>query len=151
MTTMIGYFRHGNRTQPYARLYVSNIRDPIRETSYPSLETLSLNFELGGMTIICTMEFPVPPRNKPDRVRSCFVKWSWVLLRSVPESKCTKFQKGHVCKKIKNESLGSSPGANRERFPWLGSFDMKDTLNLLSWASDYFVLCPQLPRVFGNT
>jgi hypothetical protein len=73
---MIGYFRHGNWTQPCARLYVSNRRDSIREISYPSLETLSLSFELWGMTIICTVEFPVPPRNKPDRVRSCFIKWS---------------------------------------------------------------------------
>jgi hypothetical protein len=62
-----------------------------------------------------------------------------------------EFPKGHVCKKIKNESFGSSPGGNHERFPWLGSSYMKDTLNLLSWASNYFVLCPQLPRVFGNT
>lgn len=148
---MIGYFRHGNWTQPYARLYVSNIRDSIRETSYPSLETLSLSVELWGTTIICTIQFPVLHRNKPDRVRSCFVKWLWVLLRSVPESKCTKFQKGHVFMKNKNESFGSSPGANHERFLWLGSFNMKDTLNLLPAASDYFVLCPQLPRVFGNT
>ncbi len=43
-----------------------------------------------------------------------------------------KFQKGHVCKKIKNERFGSSPGANHERIPGSGSFDMKDTLNLLS-------------------
>ncbi len=97
------------------------------------------------------MEFSVLPRNKPDRVRSCFVKWSWVLPRSVPESKCTEFQKGHICKKIENQSFDSSPRANRERFPWLGSFDIKNTLNLLSWASNYFVLGPQLHRVFGNT
>ncbi len=57
----------------------------------------------------------------------------------------TKFQKGHVCKKIKNESFGSSLGANHERFSWLCPFDMKDTLSnfcsvphiILSWAPNY--------------
>jgi hypothetical protein len=42
----------------------------------------------------------------------------------------TNIFKGHVCKKIKNESLGSSPWANRERFFELGSFDMKDTISM---------------------
>jgi len=37
------------------------------------------------------------------------------------------FQKGHVCKKIKNENFGSNPGANREKISWLGPSDMKDT------------------------
>jgi hypothetical protein len=40
----------------------------------------------------------------------------------------TEFLKGHVCKKIKDESFGSNPWANCERFFGLGSFDMKDTL-----------------------
>jgi hypothetical protein len=40
-----------------------------------------------------------------------------------------KFQKGHVCKKKKNESFGSNLGANHEKFSWLGPFDMKDTLS----------------------
>jgi len=45
---------------------------------------------------------------------------------------CTKFQKGHVCKNILNENFGLSPRANRERFPWLESIDMKDTLSMSS-------------------
>jgi hypothetical protein len=49
---------------------------------------------------------------------------SWI------EERGTKFLKGHVCKKTKNESVGSSPWANRERFFGLGSFDMKDNLSM---------------------
>jgi len=45
---------------------------------------------------------------------------------------CTKFQKGHVCKNMKNENFGLSPRANHERFPWLGSIDMTDTLSISS-------------------
>jgi hypothetical protein len=53
-----------------------------------------------------------------------------------------EFQKGHVCKKIKNDSIGSSLGANHEKLSWLSPFDMKDTLSssylgphiTLSWA-----------------
>jgi hypothetical protein len=41
-----------------------------------------------------------------------------------------EFQKGHVCKKIKNESFGFSQGANHEKISWLGSLEMKDTLSI---------------------
>jgi hypothetical protein len=40
-----------------------------------------------------------------------------------------KFQKGHVCKKIKNESFSFNLRANHEKLSWLGPFDMKDTLS----------------------
>jgi hypothetical protein len=45
-----------------------------------------------------------------------------------PQGKVSSFQNGHVCKKIKNESFGSNPRANHEKFSWLGPFDMKDTM-----------------------
>jgi hypothetical protein len=53
------------------------------------------------------------------------------ILATNLEGKVWKVSKGLVCKKIKNESFGSSPGANHENFSWLGPFDMKDTL----WSS----------------
>jgi len=40
-----------------------------------------------------------------------------------------EFQKGRVCKKIKNDGFGSGLGANHEKLSWLGPFDMKDTLS----------------------
>jgi hypothetical protein len=56
-----------------------------------------------------------------------------------------EFQKGHECKKIKNESFGFNQGANHERLCWLGSLDMKDIMSIscigpyiiLSWAPIY--------------
>jgi hypothetical protein len=40
---------------------------------------------------------------------------------------------------------------NHERFLWLGSFDMKDTLSMSCFGHDHFVLGLELPRVFGGT
>jgi len=72
---------------------------------------------------------------KPTGNNKIMNMWGWT-------SHHHGFQKGHVCEKIKNESFGSSPRANHERFIWLGPFDMKYTMSssylgphiILFWA-----------------
>ncbi len=88
------------------------------------------------------------PTSKNKRVN----KWGWINKETFTKdwsglghAIITKFQKGHVCKKIKNDSFGSNLGANLEKLSWLGPFDMKDTFSsfclgphiTLSWALNY--------------